>query len=259
MSVDSWGNDAWFIVSPALNHPDYLNPANTEKFPEFRMSYEFATFLAKWDQGDFGPSDFHTRNFILAQRKSCYPEPLMNRFGVFTTKGEQVLSRAKLYLSGLRRHYEALGQSAADVPQWYEVQRMDQILLLGAVETKHLVYLKTIYAEMFPSSSVMTQFGAKMPTDVEFQYREWNGKLYMMTQALRDYSQRRKDFELMVRFGFIGLDTLPKPMDTHGRGRAPVGGYLTDAGKKFFEDFQVRNDPQIKRTAEIARMMRNEN
>lgn len=250
MAVDAYGPDAWLITFPGFNR----NP-NDYEYKPFQMSYEFATFLFRWDQGDYGPSEFHTRNFRIAQRRSCYPTQLMNRLGVFTEEGEKVVAKAKSYLAQIRRHYEALGSGVSSIPTWDQCYQMDQIALALQLESKHITFLKTIYNKMFPEGDVPTQFGATLPDETNFKFRTHNGKLYMMTNALRDYSERRKDFEVLVKFGLVALDILPKPFETHGRGRAPVGAFLTENGKRFFEDFHVRYDPQVKKQIELHRMM----
>lgn len=250
MPVEQYGPDAWVIVHPGFNR----NPGDYDYLP-FQMSYEFATFLKLWDMGDYGQTEFHTRNYRIAQRKSCFPQVLLNGLGVFTTEGEKVTGRAKLYISQIIRHYEGLGYGRSEVPTWEQCHQMDQIVLAAVLQTKHIAFLKNLYNQNFPENGTLTSFGSRMPDDVQFEYKSYNGKLYMMTSALRPYPRRRKDFEVMVKLGLIGLDLLPKPYEMHGRGRAPVGAFLTEMGKRFFEDFQVRYDPQVKKQIELQRMM----
>lgn len=252
MPVDAYGPDAWMVTHPGFprNPQEYVTEHN-----EFQLSYQFVTFLKRWEIGDYGPSDFHTRNILIAQRRGCFPEPLLNRLGSFTPAGEKVLARAKSYKIQIDRHYESLGLTASQIPQWEECYKMDTIVVAAVIQTKHIVFLKDLYIHSYPDRGVPTQFGTKMPTDVTFTFREYAGLTYAMTSALRNYSQRRKDFEVMVKLGLIGLTMLPRPIDARSRGRAPVGAYLTEGGKRFFEDFQARYDPAVQRMNELRKLM----
>lgn len=247
MTVQQFGDDAWFITYPSfsLNPDNYLNP-------DSQMSYEFAIFLTRWNMGDFGPSEFHTRNFYIAQRKSCYSQPLMNQFGVFTAAGLSVLEKAKAYISLCRRYWQSLD---APMPGWHEAHSMDTILLAAPLMLRHVSYLKTLYNHENPETGVPTQFGARMPNELVYEFRTYNGREHLMTGILRPYPQRRKDFEVMVKYGLIGLEKLPKLPTNNGKGRAPIGAYLSEQGRKFYEDFRIRFDPQVILQAERNRTM----
>lgn len=284
MVVLAFGDDAWFIAHPGFSpNPadiDYLPApsyplalydtqakydAPSKPNPEYFMSYEFATFLYTWDLGDFGPSEFHTRNYRIAQRKSCYPEPLMNGFGVFTKAGERVLQKALAYRKRIIRQYEIEQTSLA---RWDQCDKMDRIVLASPMLYRNMVYLKKLYNVTFPPPSVPKQFEAQMPDEMEFEFRSYKPpifpnpsnampetRVYLMTGGMRPFPHRRKDFELLVKLGLVGLDQLPKPPETRGRGRAPIGAFLTDSGKRFFEDFQANYDPQVKKANERNQMM----
>lgn len=263
MPVDAYGPDIWLITHPGLsrNPADYglgIRDKSVEK-PKtdvYQLSYEFVDFLRKWEMGDYGPSEFHTRNFLTATRKSCFPEPLMNQLGMWTETGEKALARAKSYKQQVDRYYLGTGLQPSQIPQWRDCDKMDTIIVAAVIQAKHVIFLKELYFQENPEvGPIPTQFGSRMPKDVQFEYRVHEGRTYAMTVALRDYPQRRKDFEFMVRLGLIGLEQLPKPLTLRGRGRAPVGAYLTEPGKLFFEDFQFRYDPEIKRRIELHQMM----
>lgn len=252
MPVDAYGPDVWMVTHAGFSR----NPADYEYEP-FQMSYEFATFLKKWDLGDFGPSEFHSRNFFIARRKGCFPLPLMNGLGVFTEEGQKLLAKARSYIEQICRYYESIGFSRSEVPQWYDSHRMDTIVLGAPIMSRHIAFLKNLYNVTYPESpgANPTQFGSIMPGDPAFVHKEFNGKQYMLTGALRPNPRRRQDLEVLLKFGLVGFDLLPKPVEAHGRGRAPVGAFLTEMGRRFFEDFQARYDPQVKKMEELRRMM----
>lgn len=263
MPVDAYGSDLWLVTHPALsrNPADYgLDvPAKSELKPKtdvFQLSYEFVDFLRKWDMGDYGPSEFHSRNFLIATRKSCFPEPLLNRLGSWTESGIRALNQANIYKKRIDHYYSGFGLQASEIPQWQDCHNMDTIILVATIQTKHIAFLKDLYMQEHPSTgTIPTQFGSRMPNDIQFEYRNFEGQTYAMTATLRDYPQRRKDFEFMVRLGLIGLKQLTKTLVSRGRGRAPVGAHLTESGKRFFEDFQTRFDAEVKRQLELRKLM----
>lgn len=248
MSVDRWGPDAWFIAHPSFN-------ANPNAHPEeFRMSYEFADFITGWALGRIGRTPFHVRNFRIAQRKSCYPLPLMNALGLFTPEGEKVLARAQQFMKQIANYYESIGVARSDVPLWDQVDTMDTIVLAGLFETKNIIFLKTMYNRLYPLKEVnleTTHLDYEMPNDVEFEFTEHNDTTYMLTAPLRAVPHKRIAFELLVKFGLVELESLPKPISQKGKGRAPVGATLTQQGIKFYRDYLNRYDPM--RIAKIER------
>lgn len=240
MSVDRWGPDAWFIA-----HPSFIPDPNA--YPkEFEMSYEFAEFITGWSLGRIGRTPFHTRNFRIAQRKSCYPKPLMNSLGMLTPDGETVLARAQQYLKQIAAYYESIGVSRSDIPTWEQSDTMDTIVLAGMLETKNIIFLKTLYNHLFPMVEVTletTHLDYQMPNDIEFEFREYKGTSYMLTGPLREVPHKRLAFELLVKWGLVELESLPKLDIQRGKGRAPVGATLTQQGIKFYRDYLNRYDP----------------
>lgn len=248
MSVDRWGPDAWYVAHPSFN-------ADPNAIPdEFRMSYEFADFLTGWALGRIGRTPFHVRNFRIAQRKSCYPRPLMNALGLFTEDGQRVLARAQQYMKQIVAFYESIGVARSDVPTWEQADTMDTIMLAGMFETKNIVFLKTMYNRMYPLKEISletTHLDYEMPNDVEFEFREHEGTTYMLTSPLRAVPHKRIAFELLVKYGLVDLQALPKPYDQKGKGRAPMGATLTQQGVKFYQDYLNRYDPM--RIAKLER------
>lgn len=253
MAVDPWGPDAWFCVHPGFSRNPNDYPPGTHS-----MSYEFATWLDGWDRGEIGRNEYHSRNFKIAQRKACYPQPLLNDLGVFTDAGKTVLARAQAYMKAIRHYYQSVGVSISDIPTWDKVDEMDKIVVAGLVETKHIVFLRTLYNRQFATLVDTTHLGQEMPNDIPFEFSQHNGVEYMTTSALRNYPHRRKHFEFMVKLGLIELTSLPKTPKQMGRGRAPVGARLTEQGRKFYQDYQSRYDPQEIKRQEMLRMMRGE-
>jgi hypothetical protein len=239
MAISKWGPDIYFVTAAGLSE----NPSDHEK-PEHQMSLEFATFLKKWEQGDVGRTEFHMRNFKIATRKGCYPEPLLDQLGIFTEAGLRVLARAKSLLEQVTRYYQSMGLSISAVPTWEDAASMDTILLAGQITHRNLTFLKTLHNHAFPVDfGKFTMLSMEMPVDIQFQFYKYNGISYLLTGALRNLPHRRKDFELLVKYGLVDLTNLPKPLERKGRGRAPVGATLTVAGVRFFEHFLDLNDP----------------
>lgn len=254
MSVMQFGLDAWFMTHPGFERNPNDYPPETHY-----MSYEFATWITGWERGVVGNDDYHKRNFKIARRKSCHPQPLMNELGLFTDAGKQVLARAQSYMGQIRAHYESLGiRSVADIPSWDEVTEMDRIILAGLIETKHIVFLRALYSRQFTDKSVYTHMGLTMPNEIEFEFTSYNGKEYMTTSALRNFPNRRKHFEFLVKLGLVELHDLPKSPQQQGRGKNPIGVLLSNQGRKFFEDYLERYDPLTVKQREITRRMQSD-
>lgn len=239
MSVQQFGLDAWFITHPGFERNPNDYPPDTHY-----MSYEFATWITGWERGVIGNDAYHSRNFKIARRKACHPEPLMNELGLFTTAGKLVLARAQSYMKQIRSYYESVGvTSVADIPSWNEVTDMDRIIVAGLIETKHIVFLRALYSKQFTDRSVFTHMGQVLPNELEFEFVGYNGKDYMTTGALRNFPNRRKHFEYLVKLGLVELHNLPKTIQQHGRGKNPIGVLLSDQGRKFFENYLELYDP----------------
>lgn len=252
MSVQQFGLDAWFITHPGFERNPNDYPPETHY-----MSYEFATWITGWERGVIGKDAFHTRNFKIARRKSCYPQPLMNELGMFTDAGKTVLARAQSYMAQIRMYYESVGiASVADIPKWNEVTDMDRIVLAGLIETKHIVFLRALYSRQHTDKSIFTHMGQGMPGELEFEFTEHNGIPYMTTGAMRNFPNRRKHFEYLVKLGLVELHNLPKTILQNGRGKAPIGVLLSEQGRKFFEDYLEQYDPLTVKMRE-AEQLRN--
>lgn len=258
MTVDRWGPESWFVAHPAFV-PD---PGQYPK--EFEMSHEFAEFITGWALGRVGKTPFHVRNYNIAQRKSCYPKPLMSSLGILTEEGERVLARAQQYMKQITLYYESIGVGRADIPTWEQSDTMDTIVLAGMIEGKNIIFLKTIYNRLYPSKELNLEtahLDLEMPGDLDFEYREIDGREYMLTSPLRAYPHKRKDFELLVKLGLLELRSLPKLYTQRGKGRAPVGATLTPQGRKFYQDYLERYDPlriAARKRAQLFRDMSNE-
>jgi len=240
MSVDRWGADAWFIAHPSFEP----NPGAYPK--DFQMSYEFADFITGWKLGRIGKTKFHRRNFKIAQRKSCFPKPLMNTLGMLTEDGEAVHARAQQYMRQIALYYESIGVARSDIPTWEQADTMDTIVLAGLFEAKNLIFLKTIYNKVHPLTEITldtTHLDYEMPNDIEFDFREYNDTVYMVTSPLRAVPHKRAAFELLVKWGLVELENLPKLYNQMGKGRSPVGATLSAQGKKFYQDYLNRYDP----------------
>lgn len=254
MTVIQFGTDMWFVVHPGLSQNPNDYPPDTHY-----MSYEFATWITGWERGVIGNDAYHKRNFKIARRKSCYPQPLMNELGLFSADGREVLARAQSYMMQIKRYYESVGvQSVADIPTWNEVTEMDRILIAGIIETRHIAFLRALYARQYPDKSIYTHMGLSMPNDIEFEYTKHNDKEYMTTGPLRNFPNRRKSLEYLVKMGLVELHDLPKSPLQHGRGKAPVGVRLSGQGCKLFEDYLARYDPITKKKLEISRRMQDD-
>lgn len=220
------------------------------------MSYEFATWITGWERGVVGNNEYHKRNFKIARRKSCYPQPLMNELGMFTNAGQEVLARAQTYMSQVRHYYESIGiSSVADIPTWDTVSEMDRILIAGLIETKHIVFLRALYSKQHADKSVFTHFGQSLPNEIEFDFTSYNDTDYMTTSALRNFPNRRKHFEYLVKMGLVELHDLPKTIQQQGRGKNPIGVLLSNQGRKLFEDYLERFDPLTIKQREVTRRM----
>lgn len=249
MAIQRFGLDAWFITHPGFERNPNDYPPDTHY-----MSYEFASWITGWERGVVGNDEFHARNFKIARRKSCYPQPLMNELGLFTQAGEQVLARAQIYMSQIKSYYQGIGiASVADVPLWDQVDDMDRILVASLIETKHILFLRALYSKQYEDKSTYTHMGQVLPNDMQFEFTAWNGKDYMTTSALRNHPSRRKSFEFLVKMGLIELHNLPKTVAQHGRGKNPIGVLLTNQGRKFFEDYLERYDPMNIKKQEASR------
>lgn len=162
-------------------------------------------------------------------------------------------------------------------PAWDFFSGLDHVLLYGVLSLRALQYLTLLYTAKHEPHELtgnlnVAQTVRKIPKiagdgqisyalvgknkhgaeiyltehdrDILFEITE-PVKKYMLTGSLHRRPTFRREFETLVRYGFVTLHTLPKKPHQTGRGRGPVGAMISPMGARMFRAYVETFDPNM--------------
>lgn len=218
---------------------------------KYDLSYEMVEFLANLSRGRVDwKSDTAQRCLKIATRKGCYPEPLLHPLGIPTASGEEAALDAKIVQGRIIRYCHTRG---LDIPPVDQVKTMDEIIVYGNLTTPSIRMLEILW-NLLPKTKKPIKDDVIAPTPYKWpiEVRELEGDKFALMSSIRNNMNIRKAVDCLIRFGLVDLANLPKHLEVNGKGRAPVGFYISDAGVRFYQNYLETYDPKAKFSAYMS-------
>lgn len=200
----------------------------------FDFSYEMVMFLSRLNTGVDWSSQSAKRCLTAAGRKGCYKEPILHPMGFAAgATGERGILDAKIIQARILVWHRYHGTTLPPVDQ---TSTMDEIVVYGNLNLYSLRMLQLLW-EMSPTKPQLNVAVPPVFHNWSLETVDIADETYVLLSSVRSNMHTRSSVETLVKFGLVDLVTLPKLARQNGRGRAPVGFTITDAGIRFFVDY----------------------
>lgn len=228
----------------------------------FSHDYEFSTEMARFiyqsvGKGRYQDEEWERRCFKVAKRASCYHPALIDDFGLLSESGAAMLKDVMLFYVYLDRHYlQTEGNTGRNRP----MRTMDEIVGYGSLSKPAVRLLRHLW-DLAPDPELLRNtgragIGVKSVPTFKFETTEYEGKTYLLSSSIRNYSPILAGSNLLLKFGLIYHQDL-SGLELK-KGRPPVGMAITENGKLFCQDYVNTFDPETKAANEFIAYMRDE-
>lgn len=203
---------------------------------KYEFSYEFAEFLARYERGSWTANETDLRCYDISTRKGCYQDLLIDSgFDNLTDTGNDAAMDAKIITAKIIQYYHRKGISPYD---YTKATKMDEIVPYGFPQSQSIFLLAALI------SYLPVDEHPQYMKEVATRIKAWNMKTsivedkeYLLVGSIRNNTISRNAGNQLLKLGLACVINLPKTKESRGRGRAPVGMYVSEMGIRFYADY----------------------